>query len=298
MQDNQIPEASQDTKEGQEAMVMRFTKMHGCGNDYVLVDAMENSIQDPAGLAKEMCRRRFGIGTDGLLLVCSSDKADFHMRMFNPDGSQAEMCGNGIRCFAKYIYDHRLKKTETLKIETGNGILDIELQIENGIASGATVMMGKPILKRSEIPVTGEGEQMLDEPLEIKGKTFNVTAVSMGNPHAIVFVDSMEDFEIEKYGPGFENHPMFPERVNTNFVEVISRGEARVRTWERGAGLTMACGTGCSAVCAAGAMLDRTDRKLSIRVDGGVLGLEWRDDERVYLTGPAVEVFSGDYSVF
>lgn len=272
--------------------------MHGCGNDYVLVDAMENRIQDPASLAKEMCRRRFGIGADGLLLVFNSDNADFRMRMFNPDGSQAEMCGNGIRCFAKYIYDHGLKKSETLKIETGNGVLDIELQIEDGIASGATVMMGEPVLERSKIPVSGDGGQMLDEPLEVEGETFNVTAVSMGNPHAVVFVDSLGDFQIGKFGPAFENHPMFPERVNTNFAEVISRGEVRVRTWERGAGLTMACGTGCAAVCVAGAMLDKTDRKLSIRVDGGVLGLEWRGDERVYLTGPAVEVFSGDYSVF
>jgi len=276
---------------------MKFTKMHGCGNDYVLVDAMNNKVENPAGFAKEICRRRFGVGADGLLLVANSDKADFRMRMFNPDGSEAEMCGNGIRCFAKYIYDHGLKKSETLKIETGNGILNIELRIDGGLVSSATVMMGEPILERAKIPVAGEEKQMLNDPLNVGGETFNVTAVSMGNPHAVVYVDSMENFEIEKYGPIFQSHAMFPERVNTNFVQVISRGEVRVRTWERGAGLTMACGTGCAAVCVAGALLGRTDRKITATVDGGVLSLEWRDDNRVYLTGPAVEVFSAEYTI-
>ncbi|MHC4661062.1 MAG: diaminopimelate epimerase [Planctomycetota bacterium] len=276
---------------------MKFTKMHGCGNDYVLLENMNNGIEKPAQLAKAMCARRFGIGADGLLLVSPSEKAHFRMRMFNPDGSEAEMCGNGIRCFAKYVYEHGHTKETDLAVETGNGVLDLKLRVEGGKVSVVTVMMGEPILERKKIPVAGEGAKMIDEPIEVAGTTFNVTAVSMGNPHAIVFLDSLANFNIETFGPFFEEHGMFPKKINTSFVEVKSRGEVRVRTWERGAGLTMACGTGCSAVCVAGALLEKTDRKVHMIVDGGELDLEWRKDNKVYMTGPAVEVYSGDYAV-
>ena len=278
---------------------MKFTKMHGAGNDYVYVDCFNNeSPQDPAAVSVAVSDRHKGIGADGLILICPSEVADAQMRMFNADGSEAEMCGNGVRCVAKYIYDHDICRKETVAIETGAGTLSIDLVAKDGKVERAKVDMGEPALVPEKIPTTLQGKDpsapVINAPLEVAGQTFEVTCVSMGNPHCVIFVDEATDELVHKIGPMIESDPRFPARVNVEFVELVSRSEVRQRTWERGSGETMACGTGASAVCVAGVLSDRTERKITNHLLGGTLILEWDDEtNHVYKTGPAVEVFSG-----
>ena len=276
---------------------MKFVKMHGAGNDYVYIDGFKESVSDPAALAIEVSNRNFGIGSDGLILILPSTLADVKMRMFNSDGSEAEMCGNGVRCVAKYAYDHGLVTKEVVSVETGAGILSLQLfPNAAGRIARVRVNMGLPRLTRGEIPLTGEATaQVVNLPLTILDRTFAITCVSMGNPHCVIFVDDVENFPVEKYGQLIEHHPLFPRRTNVEFVEVRSRSEVRQRTWERGAGETLACGTGASAVVVAGVLTGRTERVIKNILSGGELELEWSEAGPVFMTGPAVEVFSGEY---
>ena len=275
---------------------MKFTKMHGAGNDYVYVNCFAETVDNPAETAIKVSNRNFGIGSDGLILIMPSDKADVRMRMFNSDGSESEMCGNGIRCVAKYAYDHGIVNKREITAETGAGILSLQLfpDTDNRIDK-VRVNMGNPRLTRAEIPMLGEGgEQVVSLPLNILHTTFQITCVSMGNPHCVIYVDDVETFQVDKYGPLIENHEMFPRRTNVEFVQVISRSEVRQRTWERGAGETLACGTGASAVCVAGVLNGVTERTILNHLSGGDLELEWTEAGPVFMTGPATEVFSGE----
>ena len=275
---------------------MKFTKLHGCGNDYVYVNLFEETIENPAELSIEISDRHFGIGSDGLITIGPSEVADFRMRIFNADGSEAEMCGNGIRCVAKYVYDHKLTTKTEISVESGAGIKYLKLFVEEGKVSQVRVDMGEPILTPDLIPVVADGEKVIDEEIEVCGKTWKMTCVSMGNPHAVVFVDDVENFELEKYGPHFENHPRFPKRTNTEFVKVISRNEASMRVWERGSAETWACGTGTCATAMACILNGLTDNKVLVHLRGGDLTIEYDEKtNHVFMTGPATEVFNGEY---
>jgi diaminopimelate epimerase len=277
---------------------MRFTKMHGIGNDYVYVNCFEVPFpKDPASLARQMSDRHFGIGGDGLILICPSDNgADARMRMYNADGSESEMCGNGLRCVAKYVYDHGIKRADSLRIQTGNGILAVDLELKSGKVDRVRVNMGQPILEAARIPTKLVGNPPLDVPLTIDGRTLQVTCVSMGNPHCVTYVERATDELVLGVGPKVEHAAQFPARTNVEFIEVLSPSEVRQRTWERGSGETLACGTGASAVCVAGVLTGRTERRLINHLRGGDLELEWREsDNCVYMTGPATEVFSGEW---
>jgi diaminopimelate epimerase len=276
---------------------MRFTKMHGIGNDYICVDGFAQQVADPEGLARRVSDRHFGIGGDGLILILPSDQADVRMRMFNADGSESEMCGNGIRCLAKYAYDHGLARQNPMRVQTGNGVLTIQLHLDAaGKVAAATVDMGQPILEPARIPVDFHGDRMVDALVKVDNQPFKVTAVSMGNPHAVIYVDDVAAVDLERLGPVIENHPLFPRRANVHFAQVLSPGQVSMRTWERGSGVTLACGTGACGVCVAGVLTGRSDRRIMARLSGGELQLEWRQaDNHVYMTGPAVEVFSGDF---
>jgi len=279
---------------------VKFTKMQGAGNDYVYVNCFEENVPNPERVSIQVSNRNFGIGSDGLILIMPSDRADVRMRMFNSDGSESEMCGNGIRCVAKYAYDHGIVAKREITAETGAGILTLQLFTgDDGKVGKVRVNMGPPRLTRAEIPMTGEpaGSQVVAQPLNILHTTFAITCVSMGNPHCVIFVDDVENFQVEKYGPLIENHDIFPRRTNVEFVQVISRNEVRQRTWERGAGETLACGTGASAVCAAGFLNGLTGKRILNHLSGGDLELEWAGDGSVYMTGPAVEVFSGEINL-
>ncbi len=275
-----------------------FTKMQGCGNDYVYVDGFHHDVDDPPALARAISDRRFGVGSDGLILVLPSERADVRMRMWNADGSESEMCGNGLRCVAKFAYERGLApRRPRLTAETGAGVLALDLDVRDGRVEAVTVDMGEPVLECARIPVAGPlagaGRPVVDEPLAVGDRTLRVTCVSMGNPHCVTFVDDAKAFPVERYGPLIENHPAFPRRTNAEFVQVVSRGEVVQRTWERGAGETWACGTGASAVCVAGALTGRTDRRVLVHLLGGDLRIEWREDGHVLKTGPAVAVFDG-----
>jgi diaminopimelate epimerase len=281
---------------------MRFTKMHGAGNDYVYVNCFDEPL--PANipeLARRISDRRFGVGGDGLILICPSERADAEMRMFNADGSAAEMCGNGIRCVAKYLYDHGICRRPALRIESAGRVLSLELTLAQERVQQVRVDMGQPILPPEQIPTTlrspaGPGTPVVDVPLAVGGREFRVTCVSMGNPHCVVFVDEPSNEWVLGIGPKLEVDPHFPNRVNAHFVQVLGRGELRQRSWERGTGETFACGTGACAVAVAGVISGRTDRKVQIHVRGGDLAIEWSDaNNHVYMTGPAVEVFSGEW---
>ncbi|MFQ5902074.1 MAG: diaminopimelate epimerase [Candidatus Binatia bacterium] len=264
-----------------------FTKMHGCGNDFVFLDCLKGEVGDLGKLAKRLCDRRFGIGADQLLTVHPSKIADFKMEIYNADGGQVEMCGNGIRCFARYVYDHGLTRKKELEVETLGGIVRPRLT-----GSQVEVDMGEPILEGREIPVNAEGK-IINYPLEVDGTTYPVCCVSMGNPHCVLYLEELDHLDIEGIGPRFEHHPFFPKRVNTEFVQILSPHEVRVRVWERGAGETWACGTGACAVTVAGALTGRTERKATVHLLGGDLLIEWRGNDRVYMTGGAEEVFQG-----
>ena len=278
---------------------MKFTKMQGAGNDYVYVNCFVEQLDDPAAVAVKVSNRNFGIGSDGLILIMPSDHADVRMRMFNSDGSESEMCGNGIRCVAKYAFDHGIVSKKEISAETGAGILTLQLftGADNKV-NQVRVNMGPPRLTRAEIPMLGNaGEKVLSEPLNILHSTFNITCASMGNPHCVIFVEDVENFQVEKYGPLIENHELFPRRTNVEFVQIISRTEVRQRTWERGAGETLACGTGSSAVTAACVLNGLTEKKILNHLSGGDLEMEWGADGNIYMTGPAVEVFHGEIEI-
>jgi len=275
---------------------MRFTKMHGLGNDYVYVDCFHERVADPVGLARLVSDRHFGIGSDGLIMIMPSSTADVRMRMFNADGSEGKMCGNGIRCVAKYAYDHKLSQRNPMKVETAAGIKTIDLNIEDSIVASATVDMGEPVLASADIPVLVPQKQAIGIPIRAGRNTYNMTCVSMGNPHAVIYVDDLPAVPLEQVGPEIEKNPLFPQRVNVHFVQVRSPTEVAIRTWERGSGVTLACGTGASAVCVAGALTQKSERAILAHLPGGDLRLEWREaNNHVYMTGPATEVFSGDW---
>lgn len=274
---------------------MKFTKMHGCGNDYVYVNLFEENIADPAAFSIKVSDRHFGIGSDGLITIGPSDVADFRMRIYNADGSEAEMCGNGIRCVAKYVYDHKLTDKTNVSVESGAGIKYLQLTVEDDKVTQVRVDMGEPILSPSDIPVVAQGDKVVDEPIEVCDKTWHMTCVSMGNPHAVVFVDDVEHFDLEKYGPHFENHSRFPKRINTEFVQVVSRNEAYMRVWERGSAETWACGTGTCATAMACILNNKTDNKVLVHLRGGDLTIEYDEaSNHIFMTGPATEVFSGE----
>jgi diaminopimelate epimerase len=277
---------------------MRFTKMQGIGNDYVYVNCFDEPLpKDISALARQISDRHFGVGGDGLILICPSDSgADARMRMFNADGSEAEMCGNGLRCVAKYVYDHGIRRNSTLRIQTGRGILDVDLELKNNLVHRARVNMGQPILEAAKIPTRLAGDPPVNVPLTVGGRTLAVTCVSMGNPHCVTFVAEASDEIVLGLGPQIERAAAFPARFNVEFIEVLTPNEVRQRTWERGSGETLACGTGASAVCVAGVLTGRTERRIVAHLRGGDLELEWNAaDGNVYKTGPAVEVFSGDW---
>lgn len=277
---------------------MKFTKMHGIGNDYVYVNCFEEEVKEPSKLAPIISNRHFGVGSDGLILILPSKAADCRMRIFNADGSEAQMCGNGVRCVAKYVYDHKITQKNPLTVETLAGIKTIQLFAENGKVSKARVNMGKPRLMRSEIPMLGKETQVIDEILTInKEISFRVTCVSMGNPHCVIFVNDFDKVDISKYGAEIERHKSFPERTNVHFVQIHNPKEVTVKTWERGSGITLACGTGASAVCVAGVLNKKTELKILAHLPGGDLELEWAEDGNVYMTGPATEVFTGEWTV-
>ncbi len=281
---------------------MRFTKMQGTGNDYVYVNCFEEPLpKDPAELARRVSDRHFGIGGDGLILICPSTKADARMRMFNADGSEAEMCGNGVRCVAKYVYDHGLCRSRSPRIETGNGVLGLELEIASGKVRRVRVDMGSPVLEPPRVPTTLPGNPAFADQaaanvdLDLGDCRLQVTCVSMGNPHCITFVEAPTDHWVLSIGPRVEVDSHFPKRVNAEFVQVLSTGEVRMRVWERGSGETLACGSGACAVCVAGALTGRTQRRILAHLPGGDLELEWAADNHVYMSGEAVEVFSGEW---
>lgn len=275
---------------------MRFTKMHGIGNDYVYVRGFDEQIDDPAALARAVSDRHFGIGGDGLILILPSDKADCRMRMFNADGSEAQMCGNGIRCVAKYVYDHGIARRTALTVETLAGVLELDLFVADGVVDRVRVNMGEPRLQRAQIPMRGAPGEVINEPLHVNGVTFEVTAVSMGNPHCVVFVEDVSGFDVAHWGPLFEHHDAFPERVNTEFIQVRDHESFSMRVWERGSGETLACGTGAAAAAVACHLTGRTGRRVTGHLLGGPLELEWQaGNNQVFMTGPAVEVFSGEW---
>ncbi len=268
---------------------MRFTKMHGIGNDYVYVDRMSERVDDPEQVARQVSDRHFGIGADGLILICPSETADFRMEMYNA------MCGNGIRCVAKYVYDHRLTDKEHIRIETKSGIKSLDLTVQDGKVSLVRVAMGAPILQAEEIPIRTDREQVLAMPIEVGGMEYRITGVSMGNPHAVVYLDDVTGFDIEKWGPQFETHPLFPDRINTEFCKVLDEKVIQMRVWERGSGETMACGTGACAAAVSSILNGYTKEQVTVRLLGGDLEIFWdRRADQVYMTGPAVEVFSGE----
>lgn len=276
---------------------MKFTKMQGLGNDYVYVNCLKEKIADPPELARKISDRHFGVGSDGLIMINPSDKADFEMEMYNADGSRAEMCGNGIRCVAKYVYDYGLTDKTYISVETLAGIKYLDLTVEDGKVSLVKVDMGQPILEPEKIPVAVKGSRVVDEPLLVDGKEYRMTCVSMGNPHAVIFVDEdVKNLPLEKIGPSFENHICFPKRVNTEFVRVIDRHTAEMRVWERGSGETLACGTGTCAVAVACVLNGLTEDAITVHLLGGDLYIEWdREKNTVYMTGPAEAVFDGEW---
>ena len=276
---------------------MKFTKMQGIGNDYVYVNCFEETVKDPAAVARYVSDRHFGIGSDGLILIKPSDIADCEMDMYNLDGSQGAMCGNGIRCVAKYVYDYGIVKKENISVSTKSGIKYLDLTVRNGKVALVRVKMGSPVLTASQIPVVSSTEEMINAPLKVNGETYYITAVSMGNPHAIVYMTDVDHLDIGEIGPYFENHMAFPDRVNTEFVEVLDDHTLKMRVWERGSGETLACGTGACAVAVASILNGHVDgeKPVTVKLLGGDLEIFWdRQENLVYMTGPAATVFDGE----
>lgn len=275
---------------------LKFTKMHGAGNDYIYINCFEETVKDPEKLAIKVSDRHFGIGSDGLILISPSDKADFKMNIYNADGSEGMMCGNGIRCVSKYVYDNGMTDKDEISVETRSGIKLIKMNVENGKVVSARVNMGEPILQADKIPTKFDGESVVRQKLTIDRKEYEVTCVSMGNPHCIVYVDDVKNIDLEKIGPKFENNEMFPERINTEFVHVVSDTELDMRVWERGSGETLACGTGSCAVTVASVLCGYCKRNTEIKINllGGTLTDIWTDGGDVYMTGPAATVCTGE----
>lgn len=273
--------------------MLNFTKMHGTGNDYIYINCFEEEIKNPSKLAVSMSNRHFGVGSDGLILILPSQVADVKMRIFNADGSEAQMCGNGIRCVAKYSYEYGLKKSDEISIETLSGIKTAELIISNNKVSQVRVDMGTPKLFRNEIPMLGENTHVINEPLQTDVMSLNVTCVSLGNPHCISFVDDVDSIQLQVVGRSIENHKVFPERINAHFIQIIAPSVIKMRSWERGSGETLACGTGAVAACVASVLNNLTDRKITACLPGGELTIEWASDNKTYMTGPAEFVFTG-----
>lgn len=274
---------------------MNFTKMHGLGNDFIVVAGEQALPVNASELAIQLCNRFFGIGADGLVYILPSEKADFRMRIMNSDGSEAEQCGNAIRCVAKYVYDNGLTNQNEITIETlGAGVQKVQLTVEGGKVQTVRVDMGEPILNGLQVPTTVDAERVIEHPIEVDGREFKFTAVSMGNPHCVIYVDDAVSFDLETWGPKLEKHPMFPRKINVEFVTVNSRKQADMRVWERGAGPTLACGTGACATLVASVLTGATDRTATISLKGGDLLIEWNEsDNHIYMTGPAAEVFRG-----
>ena len=273
---------------------MKFTKMQGLGNDYVYVNCFEEKIENPPAVARYVSDRHFGIGSDGLIMINPSEVADFEMEMYNADGSRGEMCGNGIRCVAKYVYDYGLTDKTQISVETLGGIKYLDLTVEDGKVVLVKVDMGKPELKSDLIPIISENEKVIDEPIEVDGQVYHMTGVSMGNPHTVIYVDDVKNLDLEKIGPKFENHERFPKRINTEFVHCIDRNTVEMRVWERGSGETLACGTGACAVAVASILNNLTDTRVTVKLLGGDLQIEWdREKKHVFMTGPAKVVFDG-----
>lgn len=276
---------------------MKFTKMHGIGNDYVYVNCCNEQVAHPEEVAKFVSDRHFGIGSDGLILIKPSQTADFEMAMYNADGSRGEMCGNGIRCVAKYVYDYGLTDQTHISIETLGGIKYLDLIVEEGRVRLVKVDMGSPVLEAEQIPIIGLGNRVLDETIRVDDMEYRITGVAMGNPHGVVFLKDVKNLEIEKIGPLFEHHECFPNRVNTEFVHVLDRHTAEMRVWERGSGETLACGTGACAVAVACVLNGLTEEEVTVKLLGGELQIRWdREKDRVYMTGPAEVVFDGEWT--
>ncbi len=275
---------------------MKFTKMHGCGNDYVYVNGFVEEIKDKPAFVKAVSDRHFGVGSDGAIFINPSKEADFEMEMYNADGTRAEMCGNGIRCVAKYVYDKGLTDRTHISIVSCGKVKYLDLNVEDGQVTSVRVNMGAPIFTAKEVPVISRMEQSVDEPIIVGGKEYRMTCVSMGNPHAVVFMDDVANLDIAAVGPLFENHTAFPNRVNTEFVKVLDRSRVDMRVWERGTGETLACGTGCCATVVACILNGLTDNAVTVRVLGGEILIEWdREKNLVYMTGPATTVFEGEF---
>jgi len=278
------------------ASEIQFVKMHGLGNDFVVVDCLTHpyAVPELVVAAEHLCDRRFGIGGDGVLLLLPSQQADFRMRIINSDGSEAEMCGNGMRCFAKYLYEHGLTTKTRFTVETLAGLITPLLLIDEGHVRAVQVDMGEPRLERAQIPMLGPEGKVVSEPLAVDGETFAVTAVSMGNPHAVIFVENVQTFPVERYGPLIETNTAFPRKTNVEFTQVDNSRQLRMRVWERGSGVTLACGTGACATLVAAVLNGLTERTATVTLPGGPLDIDWNeDDNHVYMTGPATEVFSG-----
>lgn len=273
---------------------MIFTKMHGLGNDYVCINCFRERVEDPPGFARILCDRHYGIGADGLILICPSKVSDFKMEIYNSDGSVAGMCGNGIRCLGKYVYDYRLTGKETLSIETKSGIRNMHLHIQDGKACGAMVDMGVPRLNAHSIPILSEKDLVINDPIEVQKKNYRMTGISMGNPHAVIFLEEINGISLEETGRELEFHPRFPERANIEFCHVTARDRMEIRVWERGVGETLACGTGACAAVVASVLNDLTDEEVIVKLLGGELSVRWdRKVNHVFLEGPAVKVFDG-----
>jgi diaminopimelate epimerase len=277
---------------------MKFTKMHGAGNDYVYIDCFKEKVDNPEELAVKVSDRHKGIGADGLVLIMPSGNCDFRMRIFNLDGSEAQMCGNATRCIGKYVYDAGYTQKQTITLETKSGIKILELFPENGKIKKVKVDMGEPVLIAEKVPVKWDGEKLINQMIDFEPEKYAVTAISMGNPHAVIFTKNIDLLNVEKIGRKIENHPMFPERTNVEFVEILSPTHAKMRVWERGSGETQACGTGACAVLTASVLNDKLERSATISLLGGDLELEWNENNNhVYMTGDAVKVFEGNYDL-
>jgi len=277
---------------------MKFTKMNGIGNDYVYVNCFEEKIENPSEVAIKISNRNYAVGSDGLIMINPSKVADFEMEMYNADGSRGEMCGNGIRCVGKYVYDYGLTDKTQISVETLGGIKYLDLTVEDGKVKLVKVDMGSPELVPANIPIVADGDDVIDAPIMVGGQEYRITAVSMGNPHAVVYMDDVKGLEIEKIGPKFEHHERFPNRVNTEFVRVIDRNTVEMRVWERGSGETLACGTGACAVAVACILNGLTENKVTVKLLGGDLQIEWdRELNKVYMTGPAAVSFEGEIEI-
>lgn len=277
---------------------MKFTKMHGCGNDYIYVNCMEHMVENPEEAAVKVSDRHFGIGSDGLILICPSEVADFRMEMYNADGSEGKMCGNGVRCIAKYVYEYGLTDKTAISLETKGGIKYLDLTVEDGRVVLVKVNMGAPILEPQQIPVKLGRQDCIDQSIVADGEEYRITCVSMGNPHAVIFVEDTSVLALDKIGPGLENHEVFPERVNTEFVQVLNRKEVNMRVWERGSGETLACGTGACATAVACVLNGKTEDAITVHLRGGNLSLYYdRENDTVWMTGPAEIICDGEIAL-